>query len=264
MGGDVLGAACGARLYDLWGIPDEVGENPGAYAEPESWGEGGLWGVYRFKQGFGGQVVRYTGAWDLPLSGIGYRLYRLALRPFSLTDRSLCSGRSLTGPVRPDTCLRPGEITTQSDWDNALLSLSLPHVLQSWAWGETKAQTGWRARRLVWFERPTRCPAFGQWQPQRSSSAELHARVPHRSRPTCPKARCWIGRTQSLVESRAGTAGGGGPDRLARLFVKIDPDVRADTPTAAALLATLARRGWRLSAEQIQYRNTVDQRSDAG
>jgi peptidoglycan pentaglycine glycine transferase (the first glycine) len=71
--------ARGCRTYDLWGIPDEVGEAPEAYAEPESWGEGGLWGVYRFKQGFGGQVVRYTGAWDLPVSGIGYWLYRLAL-----------------------------------------------------------------------------------------------------------------------------------------------------------------------------------------
>jgi len=72
--------ARGCTVYDLWGIPDEVGANPAAYAEPESWGEGGLWGVYRFKQGFGGRVVRYTGAWDLPLSQVGYALYRLALR----------------------------------------------------------------------------------------------------------------------------------------------------------------------------------------
>ncbi|OQA46242.1 MAG: Lipid II:glycine glycyltransferase [Chloroflexi bacterium ADurb.Bin325] len=72
--------ARGCAVYDLWGIPDEVGADPAAYAEPESWGEGGLWGVYRFKQGFGGRVVRYTGAWDLPLSRSGYALYRLALR----------------------------------------------------------------------------------------------------------------------------------------------------------------------------------------
>lgn len=72
--------AQGCTLYDLWGIPDEVGADPAAYAEPESWGEGGLWGVYRFKQGFGGRVVRYIGAWDLPLSRAGYALYRLALR----------------------------------------------------------------------------------------------------------------------------------------------------------------------------------------
>jgi peptidoglycan pentaglycine glycine transferase (the first glycine) len=72
--------ARGCRTYDLWGIPDEVGANPEAYAESESWGSDGLWGVYRFKQGFGGQVVRYAGAWDLPLSAAGDALYRAALR----------------------------------------------------------------------------------------------------------------------------------------------------------------------------------------
>lgn len=72
--------AKGCTAYDLWGVPDEVGDNPEAYAEPESWGKGGLWGVYRFKQGFGGKVVRFAGAWDLPLSKAGYALYKLALR----------------------------------------------------------------------------------------------------------------------------------------------------------------------------------------
>lgn len=72
--------ARGCTTYDLWGIPDEVGANPTAYEAPENWGEGGLWGVYRFKQGFGGRIVRYTGAWDLPLSQFEYALYRLAWR----------------------------------------------------------------------------------------------------------------------------------------------------------------------------------------
>jgi peptidoglycan pentaglycine glycine transferase (the first glycine) len=78
--------ARGCRSYDLWGIPDEVGEKPEAYAESEKWGSDGLWGVYRFKQGFGGQVVRYTGSWDLPLSPAGHALYRTALR-FGLRNR---------------------------------------------------------------------------------------------------------------------------------------------------------------------------------
>jgi lipid II:glycine glycyltransferase (peptidoglycan interpeptide bridge formation enzyme) len=72
--------ARGCTLYDLWGIPDAVGDCPEAYADPESWGEDGLWGVYRFKQGFGGRVVRYVGAWDLPISSAGHRLYRAALK----------------------------------------------------------------------------------------------------------------------------------------------------------------------------------------
>jgi len=49
------------------------------------------------------------------------------------------------------------------------------------------------------------------------------------------------------------------------LFVKIDPDVplgvgTSDTPpqpAATAVLAALARRGWRRSREQIQFKNTI-------
>jgi lipid II:glycine glycyltransferase (peptidoglycan interpeptide bridge formation enzyme) len=66
--------------YDLWGIPDEVGADATAYADDFAGQQGGLWGVYRFKQGFGGQIVRYTGAWDLPVSAVGRRVYYLARR----------------------------------------------------------------------------------------------------------------------------------------------------------------------------------------
>jgi peptidoglycan pentaglycine glycine transferase (the first glycine) len=72
--------ARGCQIYDLWGIPDEVGARPEVFEDPDSWGEGGLWGVYRFKQGFGGRVVRFAGAWDLPISRAGEALYRLGLR----------------------------------------------------------------------------------------------------------------------------------------------------------------------------------------
>ena len=54
----------GCLTYDLWGIPDEVGKNPEKYESTVTDRQGGLWGVYRFKQGFGGQVVRYVGAYD--------------------------------------------------------------------------------------------------------------------------------------------------------------------------------------------------------
>jgi lipid II:glycine glycyltransferase (peptidoglycan interpeptide bridge formation enzyme) len=55
--------AGGCSVYDLWGAPDEF--SPGD----------ALWGVYRFKEGLGGQVVRHIGAWDLPVSPLAYRLY---------------------------------------------------------------------------------------------------------------------------------------------------------------------------------------------
>jgi lipid II:glycine glycyltransferase (peptidoglycan interpeptide bridge formation enzyme) len=73
-------ASQGCANYDLWGIPDEVGADPAAFADDFVERRGGLWGVYRFKQGFGGQIVRYTGAWDLPISIVGQRIYYLARR----------------------------------------------------------------------------------------------------------------------------------------------------------------------------------------
>lgn len=54
----------GCLTYDLWGIPDEVGKEPEKYKGTVTDRQGGLWGVYRFKQGFGGHVVRYVGAYD--------------------------------------------------------------------------------------------------------------------------------------------------------------------------------------------------------
>jgi lipid II:glycine glycyltransferase (peptidoglycan interpeptide bridge formation enzyme) len=46
--------ALGCSEYDMWGAPDRFDESDG------------MWGVYRFKQGFGGQVVQGLGAFDYP------------------------------------------------------------------------------------------------------------------------------------------------------------------------------------------------------
>lgn len=58
-----LGKAAGCKQYDLWGAPDEFNENDG------------MWGVFRFKEGLGGQVVRTLGAWDFTPHPLLYRLY---------------------------------------------------------------------------------------------------------------------------------------------------------------------------------------------
>lgn len=50
----------GATSYDMWGL-----------VHP---------GIRQFKAGFGGREVHLIGAWDLPLSGIGWKAYRLAER----------------------------------------------------------------------------------------------------------------------------------------------------------------------------------------
>jgi peptidoglycan pentaglycine glycine transferase (the first glycine) len=58
--------------YDLYGIPDKDEETLEAQFAQRS---DGLWGVYRFKRGFGGNLVRSVGAWDRVYAPVRYRLY---------------------------------------------------------------------------------------------------------------------------------------------------------------------------------------------
>jgi peptidoglycan pentaglycine glycine transferase (the first glycine) len=62
----------GCLEYDLWGIPDEDEQTLEAGFEQR---RDGLWGVYRFKRGFGGQLRRSAGPWDRVYQPVLYRLY---------------------------------------------------------------------------------------------------------------------------------------------------------------------------------------------
>lgn len=55
--------AKGCAVYDLWGAPE-------VFDESDS-----MWGVYRFKEGLGGRVVRTLGAWDFAPSRLWYTMY---------------------------------------------------------------------------------------------------------------------------------------------------------------------------------------------
>ena len=55
--------AKGCIVYDLWGAPD-------VFDESDS-----MWGVYRFKEGLGGKVVRTLGAWDFAPNPLWYKMY---------------------------------------------------------------------------------------------------------------------------------------------------------------------------------------------
>lgn len=74
--------ALGCTRYDLWGVPDAYGRAATAASAAERAAleaeaqDDPLNGVYRFKKGFGGQVVRYLPAYDRVLLP---PLYRLAL-----------------------------------------------------------------------------------------------------------------------------------------------------------------------------------------
>jgi lipid II:glycine glycyltransferase (peptidoglycan interpeptide bridge formation enzyme) len=73
--------ARGCRVYDFWGIPDVFGLAAGAdeieraRLEAEAQHDP-LFGVYRFKKGFGGRVVRYLPAYDRQYIPPLYRLWQ--------------------------------------------------------------------------------------------------------------------------------------------------------------------------------------------
>jgi len=59
--------ARGCTHYDMWGAPDIFDDNDG------------MWGVYRFKRGFGGQTLLGLGAFDYPVQPLKYRLFTQAM-----------------------------------------------------------------------------------------------------------------------------------------------------------------------------------------
>lgn len=71
----------GCLTYDLWGVPDEDEET---LEEEFLERSDGLWGLYRFKRGFGGEAVRYVGAYDYVYSP---PLYRLGIKLWSVLQR---------------------------------------------------------------------------------------------------------------------------------------------------------------------------------
>jgi lipid II:glycine glycyltransferase (peptidoglycan interpeptide bridge formation enzyme) len=63
--------------YDLWGVPDEnLATLEANFARNNS----SLWGVYRFKRGFGGELKRSSGPWDRVYNLYLYRLYTILVK----------------------------------------------------------------------------------------------------------------------------------------------------------------------------------------
>ncbi len=64
--------AKGADEYDLWGVPDEDESTLESQFESR---QDGLWGVYRFKRGFGGKILRAAPTSDKAYNPLLYKLY---------------------------------------------------------------------------------------------------------------------------------------------------------------------------------------------
>lgn len=268
----------GAQRYDFWGIPDEIGQialgmGRGQPVQAEeipvdvgAFPPGDLWGVFRFKQGFGGVVERTVGAWDRPVNPLLYRLYLggVALRQArsdGLSPQQTAAqtfSAFLPAPprqsTRPALKLRP--VDTAPAWRSVLARLPAPHFLQSWEWGALKAQTGWQARRFVLNDATGEPEAAYQFL-WRQPVASLPVRVAY-----VPKGPVVDWRDELAVD-RVLAAVEESARRQAALFVKIDPDVESETLEGRRVLALLRQRGWRYSPEQIQFKNTGITRLDS-
>ncbi|MCC6455041.1 MAG: peptidoglycan bridge formation glycyltransferase FemA/FemB family protein [Caldilineaceae bacterium] len=252
--------AHGATRYDFWGIPDEIGKvavglNQGSGAgtpvdeiplDLEALPSHDLWGVYRFKQGFGGEVVRHAGTWEMPLRPMGYRLFQVG-RQLQQVMREVQKPR--------DTHVQPSTVNWQpvvdiATWQSTLAELPAPHVLQSWEWGAVKAQTEWQATR--WALRGEGGSAVAALQfLDRQLVPFLPIRVGY-----VPK-----GPVVDWQDARAVEATLAHVETFAKrrncIFVKIDPDVDDGSDTGTRLRHAFRQRGWVYSQEQIQFKNTA-------
>ena len=265
--------ARGCTRYDLWGIPDEVGAvatglwDEGRKAvlaeqtpvDVNAFPTGDLWGVFRFKQGFGGAVERTVGAWDLPLNRSVYGLYRGVLQAKGrLATVQKRSGNGHQNDERGSTQPRlsrssPAElepVTQEAAWGEMMAQLPSDrgHVLQSWAWGAVKAGSGWKVERWAVRAGGRRLGIFQfLW---RQPLASLPLRVAYV--PKGPLLDWSDDEAAALVLARIEELG----RRRGCLQVKIDPDVAEESAEGKRLMPLLARRGWRFSPEQVQFKNT--------
>jgi peptidoglycan pentaglycine glycine transferase (the first glycine) len=149
------------------------------------------------------------------------------------------------------------DVTEAAAWDDVLLDLPNPHVLQSWSWGEFKSRHGWSATRLLFTEKGGAVAA----------ASVLQRRLPRlpASILYVPKGPILEWRDTRLVERVLAKLEDLARQRRA-LFIKVDPDLYyaedargfLSRPACAAEMADLLEtRGWRFSDDQIQFRNTV-------
>lgn len=132
------------------------------------------------------------------------------------------------------------------EWDEILLSLPAPHVLQSAAWADIKSRWGWRPHRLAWG------PAGAEWAAAQVLVREVAGRglrlayVPRGPLLRRPDEEgCWAEVLRDLRRwcRERGVA-----------TVKIDAGLSRDRHEVAA---EWARQGWRPVVREIQFPNTM-------
>jgi len=147
-------------------------------------------------------------------------------------------------------------------WNAFVSELPGAHLLQSWQWGQVKSAHGWTPIPRIWDTDGRRAAALVLERTVRPAGLPLALRVLYVPRgPLLDWSDADLRRT--VLEDMIDLA-----RQRRAIFIKMDPELVLRTgvpgspddcpnPQAAEVTEELTRRGWRISDEQIQFRNTV-------
>lgn len=150
------------------------------------------------------------------------------------------------------------------NWNQILLKLPQPHVLQTAEWAEHKKEVGWQAQPVILYGT--------DGSPMAGALVLTRTVKPFGIGPKF--SVCYIPRGPLLDWNNEDLRRKGLEAieeycrKLKAIFIKIDPEVILGTgipgsageqadPSGAGVELLLTRRGWRYSSEQIQFKNTV-------
>jgi peptidoglycan pentaglycine glycine transferase (the first glycine) len=130
-------------------------------------------------------------------------------------------------------------VTDPTVWNTTLAALPCRHVLQSWEWGQFKSRWGWSPRYFM------------------NDAGTAAALVLRRTFSPLKLNILYVPKGPALDYADSALADGVLADLITvakrdrAIFIKIDPDLPEPDRSI------LRDRGWRTSAEQIQFRNTM-------
>ena len=144
-------------------------------------------------------------------------------------------------------------------WNDTIRHLPNTHVLQSWEWGQFKAVTGWQPLPQVWRDEQGQVRAAALVLKRSMPGGFSVLYVPRGPLVDWSDPE-WSRRVVADLQSLA--------KRQGAIFIKIDPelvlgegvpDTDTDRPNLEGerMLAEMQAQGWRVSQEQVQFRNTV-------
>lgn len=149
-------------------------------------------------------------------------------------------------------------------WNQAIAALPGAHVLQSWQWGQFKAQFGWEPIHRTWTDAHGRTLAAALVLQRTVTLGGFAARLRVLYVPRGPLLD-WsdAGLRERVLDDLQALA-----RQRGAIFIKIDPEVvlgtgvpgaedAVETAAGQQVTASLAARGWAYSSDQIQFRNTV-------